>query len=806
MLSPYRVLDLTDERGQFASMLLAQLGAEVIVVEPVGGSRSRVLAPFDRKVAQGDPEASLVWRAWNRGKRSVCLDYETDPVDAERLLALVETADFLFDTHAPGALSRSGLATEVLQARNPRLIHVSITAFGQDGPKANWPATDLTVWAAAGPLALTGDADRAPVRVPGGQAFLHASAESVGAALAALHERHRSGRGQHIDVSAQQAAGIAAQVQTLCQPLGDVVTTRSGGGSVRGRIRNRYLFPASDGFVTVTFAFGGQVAAFTRRLLDWMDERGYGDERTRSIDVAAFAVRLAVDDDAVEEHARLQGLVASFTSTMTKAELFREALARKLLIGPVSTMDDVLASPQLAARAFFDTVEGDVFPGPFAKVAPVPLRRLGRAPRLDGDRDEVLGRVSAPKRTQASARSASPSPTTPPLAGLKVLDFTWSMAGPMVTRVLADYGATVVKVESATRPDNARALRPLRGGTGPSAAFGSFNAGKLGLGLNLSRADGRAVALDLTDWADVVVESFSPRAMRAWGLDYPALGARNPALIMLSSCLMGQDGPYSSYSAFGNTAASVAGFTNVTGWPDRAPAGPYSAYTDYVSPRLGVAALLAALDHRGRTGGGTYIDLSQIEASIHFLGPIVLDASVNGVGSLPAGNRDPNLVPHGVFPCGGEDRWVAVACENDSQWAALAELVGRPELGSMTYEARRSDEDRLEAAIASWTARLDADDAMRSCVNARIPAHVVQNSPECWSDPHLHARSHFRSVPTAPDGTLIIEGPRANFSRSAVAVERAGPAVGEDSWDVLTEMLGYSPERVTSLMIAGVVE
>src|SRR5271170_4554167 len=220
-----------------------------------------------------------------------------------------------------------------------------------------------------------------------------------------------------------------------------------------------------------------------------------------------------------------------------------------------------------------------------------------------------------------------------PLKDVKICDFMWVMAGPASTRILADYGATVVRIESPTRIDTARAL-----------------------------------VHDLVRWADVVTESFSPKAMRAWGFDYESLRKVNPQLIMLSSCLMGQSGPLSKIAGFGNMAAAISGFHNLTGWPDRPPAGVFGAYTDYVAPRFTAMAILAALDYRRRKGEGQYIDQSQAECAIHFLGPAILDYTVNGRVDQRVGNSDAAFAPHGVYPAAGDDNWVAIVCRDDGEW------------------------------------------------------------------------------------------------------------------------------------------
>jgi benzylsuccinate CoA-transferase BbsF subunit len=402
-----------------------------------------------------------------------------------------------------------------------------------------------------------------------------------------------------------------------------------------------------------------------------------------------------------------------------------------------------------------------------------------------------------------------------PLSGINILDLMWVMAGPAATRTLADYGPTIVRIESTHRIDTARTLAPSIQGdiaAGPeySSLFQNLNAGKLGITLDLTKADGRSVVLDLVRWADVVIESFSPKAMRAWGIDYESLRRVKPDIIMLSTCLMGQTGPLSSFAGFGNLAAAISGFFSITGWPDRPPAGPYGAYTDYIAPRFSAAAILAALDHRRRTGQGQYIDQSQAESALHFLGPALLDYAANGRVQERAGNRDPHMAPHGVYPAAGEDRWVAIAVGNDEQWQEMCSAMGRPELTSderfASEDARLAHQDELDDLIAEWTGGRDAQDAEATLQAHGVPASAVQNSRELHSDTQLAHRGHFVQVEHDVHGVTTVEGSRFKLSRTPARVERSGPTFGRDNQYVLETILGYSPERIAELAAGGVLE
>jgi len=392
VLGPYRVLDLTDQRGLLCGQILADLGADVIQVEPPGGSPARALGPFAGDVV--DPERSLFWWAYTRNKRSVTLDL-AHPDGRNLFLRLAATADFVIESMGPGGLAALDLEHATLAGTNPRIVTVSISAFGQDGPKAGWAESDLVLLAAGGPLVLQGDDDRAPVRLPVPQAYLHAAAEGAVAALVAHHERERSGLGQHVDVSAQQSVALATQSYILCDALGAPEVGRTAGGLKHGALTLRLLFPARDGFVAITFLFGSAIGPFSQRLMHWIHEEGGCDRATRDKDWLAYTALLTSGAEPFEEFERVKALIADFTRARTKAELLAAAVERDLLIAPVSTIDEVVTSPQLAARAYWRPVPrpdqpGEVLhPGPFARFAATPLAQRRRPPRIGEHNDEI---------------------------------------------------------------------------------------------------------------------------------------------------------------------------------------------------------------------------------------------------------------------------------------------------------------------------------------------------------------------------------------------------------------------------------
>jgi crotonobetainyl-CoA:carnitine CoA-transferase CaiB-like acyl-CoA transferase len=803
MLSPYRVLDLTDEGAMICGQILADLGADVILVEPSAGARARGIGPFVDDLP--DVDRSLNFWSLNRNKRSIILDLTTFS-GRENLLRLVKTSDFLIESFTPGYLDSLGIGYRSLAEINPALIMISITPFGQHGPKANWAATDLTVTAASGVLFMTGDEDRPPVHVSIPQAYLNAGAEAAVGALIALRARAFDGLGQHIDVSAQTAMMMTTAFMVLAPGWNDHPTERVGGGMKQGSLRLRFVFPCKDGHVNVTFLFGPIFGPSTRRLFEWIYEDGFCDEATRDKDWTAF--HLIDGKETLQEFARCTECLERFTLSYTKAELTEGATRRKILMVPVSNVEDLLQSEQLKAREFWTKIEHPelgrqvTYPGSFAKLSQTPIQYRRRPPLLGEHTQEILGESRPPVRFAHGPYGTS----APALQGLKVLDFTWIYAGPAATRYLADYGATVIRIESKKKIDATRTVAPFKDGHAGierSAIYCNLNLGKYGLSLNLSAAGARQVAMRLVKWADVVIENFSPKAMRAWGMDYDSLRNIKPELIMLSTCLNGQTGPDRMLAGYGNMGACMAGFGELTGWPDRPPAAPFSAYTDFTSPKFITAALLAALDYKRRTGQGQYIDVSQVEASIHLLASASLDYTVNGRIQTRMGNALRDYAPTGVYPCAGTGHWVALAAPTDTVWRALCSASSRgwsEDPRFVTAIARLENRAILDEAIGSWTVGFDSATLEELLQRVGVPVHRVSTSFDTLADPQLEARRHIISLEHARLGPVPVETSRMRFSRTPAIAGWAAPEIGQHNDYVLRELLGLTNEEIMELV------
>jgi crotonobetainyl-CoA:carnitine CoA-transferase CaiB-like acyl-CoA transferase len=808
MLSSYRVLDLTDHRGELASMTLGDLGADVIKIEPPEGSSSRRFPPFLEDAPEG--ERSLTYFAFNRNKRGITLDLSSDAGKAE-LLRLVEGTDFLFESAAPGAMAAKGLGFDELSRVNPRLIYTAITPYGQDGPYADFAASDLTLSAMGGQAALQGVPERAPVRITVPQVWLHAASEATVGALIAHARMLRTGEPQFVDVSAQATMVWSMMQGMVAHAIQGRDFERMGAVLQLGTISLPLCYQCADGYV-VALPNGSVI----NKMVRWMVEDSVvPEEWMESEDWATYDIRLLQQQPLNHSIEEVLDATGRYLKGHTKAELMERGLREGVTIAPVNTVQDLLQFEQLKARDFF--AEAPLPNGKSARAAGLPARAAGSplkitrwSPRPGEHRAEVAAEPARTIDAGAAANSAVSNGRGLPFAGLKVADFTWLMAGPVATKYLADHGATVVRVETSNPPCRLRAAGPyLDGvpGANRSQFFGDFNTSKLSIAVNLKNEAGRDVARRLIEWADVVVENFTPGTMDDLGIGYEWAKTVNPSVVYASSCLMGQTGPAASFAGYGYHAAALAGFYEVTGWPDLPPDGPWSAYTDVVSPRFFAAVILAALDRRRRTGEGEHIDISQAEAALTFLSPQFLDFEVNGRIATRQGNRSDVYAPHSIYPCAGEDQWCAIAVETNEQWKALREAMVGPQWAQDTRfdsaEGRLAAQDKLDAGISEWTKERGPYEVMEVLQKAGVPSGVAQRSSDLMNDPQLKHRGFHRYLDHPEMGNVPYSGHQFRIRGYDSAPLFAAPCLGQHSEQVMRDILAMSEQQMAEVLAAG---
>jgi len=399
----------------------------------------------------------------------------------------------------------------------------------------------------------------------------------------------------------------------------------------------------------------------------------------------------------------------------------------------------------------------------------------------------------------------------PVLQGLKIADFSWVIVGPTIAAELAAFGAEVIHVECHRFPDTGRTIGPYKDNKPTidgSAWYAIRNYNKYGISLDMGKPKGQEIARKLIQWADIACESMTPGNMAKWGLDYESCKKFKPDIIYFSTCQFGQKGPYSRFAGYGQLGAAYAGFSYVTGQPGKTPPQLYNNYPDFISPPYMMATILAALLRRRRTGQGMYLDGAQVEGGATFMGPAILDYVVNGRIAGRIGNRDPYMAPHGVYPCRGNDRWLAIAVSDEKEWQAFVRAIGEPDWCTPKFSsvvARKQHEDELDSLIARWTSNYTPEQAMQLLQDAGVPAGIVAMGEDLLNDPQLKYREHYVYLQHKAIGRHAYHAPAYRLSKTPHRMWKAAPCLGEDNLYVYKEILGFSEAQVSDWMAESVI-
>lgn len=820
MLEPYRVIDLTDHRGEIGPMLLGDLGADVIRVEPPGGVSARragALIPAERST---EDLRSHQFRAFNRNKRSIVLDLGSaaDRTDFE---ALIRGSDFVIESGPGGYAATHGFDFARFAALNPRIVHVLITPFGNDGPAAARIATDLTLSAMGGQAALQGAPDRAPVRISVPQIWRHAGAEAAAAAMIAHQRMQRTGSAQFADVSAQCVTTWTTMNAMDAHAIQGFNFERRGSTVQMGTREVDPVFACADGYLVAL-----PVGTVIEPLLGHLAGEDLIDESWLAEDWLTIDQRRVLGETVRFTREQQAETLARFFRNHTKVELFAIGVELGITLAPINSVADLLHFEQIAAREAWSELALDDGT-PIRTPGRIALFDVGRTSSSEGPTFEAAVRRPAPRLDQhgaeirAELRSSPRAAAVPrlrlhesgrPFAGLKVLDLTWIIAGPSSARYFADHGAVVVKVESELRPDGLRLLGPQKGDSqwNSSHFHGEFNAGKQCVQLNLKNPQGLVLMKRLIAWADVFIENWAPGALTRLGLDYSVVRDINPNIIMLSTSLMGQTGPACEVAGFGYHAGGMAGFYEVTGWPDLPPHGPWMAYTDVIAPRMIAAMVTAAIDRRLRTGAGQHIDAAQFEMALQFLAPEIMEIQTSGYQSNRLGNRSRFAAPEGIYPSAGTDQWLAISIDTDDQWRALCGVLGNPpwckNSALQTLEGRQAQHDILDNHLSAWTRQQDRYAAMETLLSAGVPAGAVQRSSDLATDPQYAHRQFHRFHEHPVMGRVPYAGVQYRILGYEAGPYRFAPLLGEHTDRVLAEELGMAIEEIQQARDAGALQ
>ena len=746
------VLDVGDEATALASAYLVELGATVVRVEDIEGDGLR--------------RRGGLWHAvHNAGKRSVALDTTRDPAWAPVEAALAGV-DVVIGALEPGAAA--GRFLERVPVLGRGRIGVVDVVFRRD--EAHVPVTDLTLGAAGGFTVLNGIPEDPPAQAAGDLAFKQVALAAAVAALALVTARRRTGTAGRIVVSAQEAV----LVTTFQTSNGNqyhwhgVVPSRhqqiAGGSTVR----------SGDGLWT---SFTIHPPNYPR-FVEWAE---------REIGPTVLTRPEWTDRVYVARHRHdLMAVVAQLASVTNRAELIKEGQARGLLVTPVNEVDDVEHDAHLLARDFFVDVEQP--DGDTIRLAGSPFRSdRGRgerraAPALGADND-VLGHL-ARRSPMAIAPVAGVGPRQP-LAGIRVVDFTWAIAGSFATRLLADLGADVVKIESENRLDPIRHIGPQptdEVSLDTNGVFQDCCAGKRAVTINVGTPEGQELVRALVRTADVVTSNYTPDRLDRWGFDREALAALRPGLIVANLAVMGLFGPDAGWRSYGNGLVAMSGVAAHTGFEGRVPQCLGTMHTDFTVPYFGAMQILAALHHRDRTGEGAYLELSQYESSVRLMDVELASVLNGGKGPGRIANRSAYCRPHGIFPAAGQDRWVAVACRDDAERDRLAGLLG----------AEPTDEN-----VAAWTGERSRQEVVRALRAVGVPVSSVEDVGDHHQDPVTGATWATMTLPSGITAEVLHAPVMWDGERLPL---RRAPLWMEHTHEVLVGELGVDPARFAELV------
>ena len=780
VLQGVRVLEVTEPLGALVGRFLADLGADVIKIEPPEGDGGRHASPF---VGAGDERLSLPFVRANVNKRSVILDL-TQHRDQERFRSLAERADVVVSTDGIAAWAARGVDLNALATVYPRLVWLSISTFGLSGPHSGYAGNNIIAEAMGGLTYIQGDDAKPPCVSPCEQGVYLASLHAAFGALMALWECRASGRGQLVETSVQE---VLASLYFLIVNYGlqSDIPYRIG---ARNFMPPNGYYRCRDGHVFIATLMSGL----------WEKLAGaVGDPR-----LADDALRNA---DYRNEHPELvDPILEEFASGFDRWAFTSLLQSHGVPAAPWSSVADVADNEHLRAREFFiDFQQPPVgrlrSAGPMFLAPAAPLRIRRPAPRAGEHQDEVLAEIETPpQRLPVPAGSIG---RRLPLEGIRILDLSRAWAGPYGTRYLADFGADVIKVETGKYPDGRQPDNP---------GYGEVNRNKRSVTLNFQTPEGQDLLRRLVAVSDVVVENFSPRVMVKYDLGYAHLKEVRSDLIMVSLPGFGRQGPHGGFVSFGGPLMAYTGMSYLWGHPDSPPnARVKVAQPDYIAAATQTLAVMAALHHRAATGEGQHIEIAQVETTIAAMELVYLDYFANGTVAGPMGNRDPNAVPQGCYPCLGHEAWCVISCTTDAQWRTLATVIGGEALADdaslATAEQRWQRHDELDELIGNWTRDRTPYQVMRDLQAAGVPAGAMQTSEDLWRDVHLRARDYPVMMAHHDLGTLEHAGMSVRLHATPGQIQRPVGPMGEANAEVFHGLLGLSESELGRLMAAGVI-
>jgi crotonobetainyl-CoA:carnitine CoA-transferase CaiB-like acyl-CoA transferase len=789
LLASLRVLDLSGDDGAAVTRLLADLGADVLKVEPPGGSSSRTRTPTLRGT-------SLGFALHNANKRSTVLD-PADAADRTRLIELAGGADIVVDSGLPGQAAGYGTSCADLADRFPHLVALQVTDFGATGPRASWRATDAVLYALSGALSRSGPTTGTPVLPPDGIASATAAVQAAWAALVAYYHKLRCGTGDYINFSRFDAVVMA--LDPVFGAHGQAAAGVGGANRWRGRPKNQDaypIYPCQDGYVRLCVLSPRQ----WRGLRRWLGEPDEFQDPKYDKLGARFAA-----------WPQIGMLVRQLFADRTMKALVATGQAQGVPIAAVLSPAQILASDHFRAVGAIADVE--IVPG---VQACVPTGYF----TVDGQRSGF--REPAPPAGHSEARwlagrAATPTPRTIsfPFNGLRIIDLGVIVAGGELSRLYGDLGAEVIKVESAAYPDG---LRQTRVGEAMSKSFAWTHRNNLAFGLDLRSDEGMQIFSRLVSGADAVFANFKPGTLTALGFSYETLRNLNRRVVLAESSAFGDTGPWSNQLGYGPLVRATAGVSKL--WTDQHAQDTEAAdntrhrfydattiFPDHVVGRITAIGALAALIHRDRTGQGARVHVSQAEAVVNQLDTRYVTDALRATGH--ADLRDDTGV-HDVYPCAGDDEWCVISIRSDTDWRCATAVFGMPELTDderfATGEARLVHRQELVDQVSQWARNRTPLQAAEALQAAGVPAGQMNRPPDILEDPQLRDRKLFSDMAHPLfDQPLPAETGPAPFRHIPPAPQRPAPLFGQDTREICRKVLRMSSEETEKLINTGVL-
>jgi len=788
-LGHLRVIELGDIPASYATRWLADLGADVIKVEPSGGDPNRMLPPFASNIV--DAERSLAFIHANTNKRSIVLDLARG-TDHETFSRLLGMANLLVEATPLGYLEQSGFNDDLFKTKFPGLVVVSMTPFGRTGPYRHYKGSDAIANATGGFLYGQGDDAKGQCTAPSHLAYQLAGAMAAMMGLAGLRHARITGAGQRIDMSLQEALTFANSSSIARYSRENRLERRPGAKAYGGAGTN--IYRCKDGrHVHFTTNMPHMWKEFAQ---NWMTDKSLAGPEWENP---------RYRDQHSDEVARA---FAKFIAQFEADDFANQAQGRHLAAARLNTIGEFVNCEQNRTREWLQEFEHPVIgkykaPGAPMRLSLTPMRVRRPAPMLDQHRKEILAELQKLSSLEIKPRKLE-SVRQPMLAGLRMADLTQQYAGPLGTELLAYYDMEVVKIETGTIPSKER----------EAAVHACMNRAKLGCTLNLRNPHGKKLFEQLVAKSDVVVDNFSSGVLERLGFSFDVLQKINPGVVQVVMPGWGLTGPLKSWVAWGWQLLAYTGIMRLWGYPDSPMETRCKiAWPDRVGSVTMALGVLAALEYQARTGRGQFIEAGMLEAQGSMMGPAILDYTVNGNEWDAMGYGEilgEPYAPYGCYPCRGDDNWIIIACAGDEQWQSMVRIIGARSWAAAeklaSAEGRKKHRDDLDKQLSEWTSKYTGRQVFRMMQEAGVAAGIPSSGEDLFHDIHLRARGHIVETDAQPWGKITHHGLPGIPSLSNANAARGAPWIGAHNDKVFSEILGLSKERIEELKQAEAIK